>query len=124
MKKSTAVIIGGLVLSLVAPITSFAKNEREHEHDKHDKYEKHDSDKRGDLPPGLEKKHDKGKPLPPGWQKKLNRGDILDYDIYDRGRIVVPVDKDGRVSIEVEGSIIKLDEKSRKILDIVNVVTY
>ncbi|MCD8550782.1 MAG: hypothetical protein LRY74_11465 [Shewanella xiamenensis] len=75
------------------------------------------------LPPGLQKKVDKGQPLPPGWQKKLHRGDILDYDIYDRGRIVVPLDREGRISIQVEGAIIKLDEKSRKILDIVNIIT-
>ncbi|MFV0594682.1 hypothetical protein [Shewanella sp.] len=111
MNKLTATLIGGVVLSLVAPMAAFAKNE--HEHDKRDK----------DLPPGLQKKADKGQPLPPGWQKKLRRGDILDYDIYDRGRVVVPLDRDGRISIEVEGSIIKLDEKSRKILDIVNVIT-
>ncbi|PWF64859.1 hypothetical protein CBX96_03575 [Shewanella sp. BC20] len=110
MNKLTATLIGGVVLSLVAPITAFAK----HDNDKKDK----------DLPPGLQKKVDKGQPLPPGWQKKLRRGDILDYDIYDRGRVVVPIDRDGRISIEVEGSIIKLDEKSRKILDIINVVTY
>lgn len=111
MEKLTATLIGGAVLSLVVPMAAFAKNE--HEHDKRDK----------ELPPGLQKKADKGQPLPLGWQKKLHRGDILDYDIYDRGRVVVPLDKDGKISIQIEGSIIKLDEKSRKILDIVNIIT-
>jgi len=109
MNKFTTSLIGGVVFSLIAPISALAK----HDNDKKDK----------DLPPGLQKKVDNGQPLPPGWQKKLHRGDILDYDIYDRGRVVVPLDEDGRISIQVEGSIIKLDEKRRKILDIVNIIT-
>ncbi|MFB2670088.1 hypothetical protein ACE02U_15070 [Shewanella xiamenensis] len=109
MNKLTTTLIGGVVLSLLAPSVTLAKPE----HDKRDT----------GLPPGLQKKVDKGQPLPPGWQKKLHRGDILDYDIYDRGRIVVPLDREGRISIQVEGAIIKLDEKSRKILDIVNIIT-
>lgn len=111
MNKLTPVIITGLAFSLMAPMLAFAKHDNEQ--GKKDK----------DLPPGLQKKVDRGEPLPPGWQKKLHRGDILDYDIYDRGRIVVPLDKDGRISIQVEDSIIKLDEKSRQILDIVNIIT-
>ena len=72
----------------------------------------------GALPPGLEKKYDKGKPLPPGWQKKLRKGDILDNSIYARGRIVVPLGKDGSISINVEGTTLRLHESTRKILDI------
>ena len=72
------------------------------------------------LPPGLHKKSERGKPLPPGWQKKLSRGDILDDSIYVRGKIVVPLGKDGTLSIEVEGTIFKLHEKSRKIIDILD----
>lgn len=75
-------------------------------------------DKEKSLPPGLYKKAEKGKPLPPGWQKKLSRGDILDDAIYARGRVVVPVGTDGTISIEVEGTILKLHEKTRKIIDI------
>lgn len=111
MNKLTLVIITGLTFSLMAPMLAFAKPDNDQ--GKKDK----------DLPPGLQKKVDRGEPLPPGWQKKLRRGDVLDYDIYDRGRIVVPLDKDGRISIQVEDSIIKLDEKSRQILDIVNIIT-
>lgn len=71
------------------------------------------------LPPGLQKNQERGKPLPPGWQKKLSKGDILDDDIYARGRIVVPVGKDGTLSIEVEGTILRLHKDTREILDIV-----
>ena len=72
----------------------------------------------GALPPGLQKNHNQGKPLPPGWQKKLRRGDILDNSIYARGRVVVPLGKDGSISINVEGTVLRLDNKSRRILDI------
>jgi hypothetical protein len=75
-------------------------------------------DKEKPLPPGLHKKAERGQPLPPGWQKKLSRGDILDDAIYARGRVVVPVGNDGSVTIEVEGTILKLQEKTRKIIEI------
>ena len=70
------------------------------------------------LPPGLYKKAERGHSLPPGWQKKLSKGDILDDSIYARGRVVVPVGKDGTISIEVEGTILRLYEKTRKIIEI------
>ncbi len=73
-----------------------------------------------ELPSGLHKKAEKGKPLPPGWQKKLSKGDILDKSIYSRGKVVVPLGKDGSISIEVEGTIFRLHEKTRKIIDILD----
>ena len=73
------------------------------------------------LPPGLAKKVDHGKPLPSGWQKKLHRGDVLERDIYTRGKVVVPLAKDGTVTIQVDGTLLKLYEQSRKIIDIINI---
>ncbi len=73
-----------------------------------------------ELPSGLHKKAEKGKPLPPGWQKKLSKGDILDKSIYSRGKVVVPLGRDGSISIEVEGTILRLHEKTRKIIDILD----
>jgi len=75
-------------------------------------------DKGTGNPPGLNKKVEKGKPLPPGWQKKLSKGDTLDNSIYAQGKVVTPLGKDGTISIEVEGTILKLYEKTRKIIDI------
>ena len=84
-------------------------------------YAKNKAQKKGKyLPPGLYKKAEKGKPLPPGWQNKLSRGDILDNYIYARGKVVFPLGKDGTISIEVEGTILKLHEKSRKIINILD----
>ena len=76
-------------------------------------------DKGNGLPPGLHKKAENGKPLPPGWQKKLSKGDILDNSVYARGKVVVPLGKDGTISIEVEGTILRLHEQTRKIIDII-----
>jgi hypothetical protein len=76
------------------------------------------NNKDSSLPPGLQKKYQKGKPLPPGWQKKLSKGDILDNSIYVRGKVVVPLGSDGVISINIEGTILKLHEKTRKIIDI------
>lgn len=87
--------------------TVYAKNDKGHGKDK-------------SLPPGLQKKSQRGQPLPPGWQKKLHKGDILDNSIYVRGEVVVPLGRDGIISINVEGTIIKLHEHNRKILDIIH----
>ncbi|MGL4474561.1 MAG: hypothetical protein ACRCT7_08905 [Shewanella sp.] len=111
MNKISRWVISCVLSSLLVPAIATANSGGEH----------HKKDK--GLPPGLQKKVDQGQPLPPGWQKKLRRGDILHSDIYDRGHIVMPLDRDGRISIRVDDSIIKLDEKTRKILDIVNVIT-
>ena len=103
MKIKTAAILILASLLLASPL--HAKNDKSKN--------KHDS-----LPPGLEKNYSQGKPLPPGWQKKLSTGDVLDKGIYIRGKIVIPIGKDGSVSIQVDGTIIKLFEESRKIISI------
>ncbi|MBF6057660.1 hypothetical protein [Thiomicrorhabdus heinhorstiae] len=71
------------------------------------------------LPPGLQKNAERGKPLPPGWQKKLRKGDTLGDDIYHRGQVVVPLGKDGSISIKVDNTIIRMMDKTRRILDII-----
>jgi hypothetical protein len=40
------------------------------------------------LPPGLQKKSERGQSLPPGWQKKLIVGTILENDIYKHGKMI------------------------------------
>ena len=70
------------------------------------------------MPPGLQKKAANGKPLPPGWQKKLSTGDVLSDSLYSRGKVMVPLGKDGSISINIEGTLIKFDDKTRKIIKI------
>lgn len=72
----------------------------------------------GALPPGLQKKAARGEPLPPGWQKKLAVGDVLDESIYARGDVVVPMGNNGSISIEIDGTILRLNAKTRKVLEI------
>ena len=100
------ILIMLFAVSLIAG-TAYAKSNKSKDKDK-------------GLPPGLHKKAEKGKPLPPGWQKKLSKGDILDNSIYSRGKIVVPLGRDGTISIEVEGTILKLHQKTRRIIEILH----
>ena len=75
-------------------------------------------DKHKNLPPGLQKKQQRGQPLPPGWQKKLQKDAILDINVYHRGTIVVPVDKHGLITPSIKGRLLHLDKVTRKIVDI------
>lgn len=74
----------------------------------------------GGLPPGLQKKAERGKPLPPGWQKKLQVGAILDDDIYHHGVVIRPRDRDGYITIRVDNEIIRLVDATREIVEILS----
>lgn len=80
-------------------------------------FAKEDKEKEKSMPPGLQKKADRGQELPPGWQKKLVVGDILDEDVYDRG-IVVTEDKNGLVTLKLDGKLVRLIQDTREIVDI------
>ena len=98
-------LISSLIcLSLFAPLSVIAKN---------DKGQKH-----GSLPPGLQKKQDRGQPLPPGWQKKLRKGDILELEIYHHAKVVAPVDVHGHITVSIEGHLLKIVKDTRKIVEI------
>lgn len=105
--KMNVVILTVVSCLVLIPSTVFAKNDK-------------GQGKEKALPPGLQKNQERGKPLPPGWQRKLAEGDTLDAEIYAKGRVVVPLGKDGSISIEVEGTIIKLHEKTREIIKILS----
>ena len=76
------------------------------------------NEKHKPLPPGLEKKAQRGQALPPGWQKKLAKGEILDHEVYRHASIVTPLDSHGLITIRVEGKLIRLIQASREIIDI------
>ena len=76
-------------------------------------------DKHNSLPPGLAKKAQNGQPLPPGWQKKLHKGDVLQKEIYDEGRVIAPVNSKGIITVEVDGTLLKLYDKTRRIVEII-----
>jgi hypothetical protein len=68
------------------------------------------------LPPGLEKKVERGEPLPPGWQKKIHVGDHLDYRYLDYGRVydISP----HRQRVHIEDRVYTIIKETREIVDI------
>lgn len=80
-------------------------------------FAKNDKSK-GRLPPGLQKKVDRGMPLPPGWQKKLTKGEVLDHRVYEQAKIVVPIDTHGHITIHIEGKLVRLIAATHEIIDI------
>ncbi|KEF33100.1 MAG: hypothetical protein EP339_06510 [Gammaproteobacteria bacterium] len=72
------------------------------------------------LPPGLQKKVERGESLPPGWQKKLDyrRGDRLDRDLYRYGHVYDI--EGGRQRIEIEDKVYTVIKDTREIVDILN----
>jgi hypothetical protein len=75
-------------------------------------------DKEKSLPPGLQKKLERGEPLPPGWQKKLSVGQFLHDDYYRRAVVVRKPNADGIITVQIEGTVIELFEHSREIVRI------
>ena len=75
-------------------------------------------DKDQSLPPGLQKKAAKGQGLPPGWEKKLSKGAIMDKEVYQQSKIVVPVDSKGLVTVSIEGKLVRLHQLTHEIVDI------
>lgn len=82
--------------------------------------DKNDKGKVKHLPPGLHKKAMKGQPLPPGWQKKLAKGAVMDINIYQQSRIVVPVDKKGLITVKIEGKLVRLFKLTREIVEVID----
>ncbi len=72
------------------------------------------------LPQGLEMKLDRGESLPPGWQKKLIKGGVMKEDIYRHGKIVIPIDSNGLLTIQIEGKLVRLYKATREIVDIMD----
>jgi hypothetical protein len=80
------------------------------------------------LPKGVQKKEARGGELPPGWQKRLRKGEVLEPSVVNHGtpvsdkvRVTLPLGKKGSVDITLDGKVIRLDEISRKVLDVFEV---
>lgn len=79
------------------------------------------------LPPGLQKKLDRGGELPPGWKKKLEVGETLDPEVAQQANSLpqdilkrFPEVEEGIEILEVGGEIIKVVEDSLEIIDILS----
>jgi hypothetical protein len=77
-------------------------------------------DKDKSLPPGLEKKLQRTGELPPGWQKKLAVGNVMETRVYEHSRVVVPVDRKGVITVQVEDRVVRLIQATREIVEILD----
>ena len=83
------------------------------------------------LPPGLQKKLERGGELPPGWQKKVARGEVIDSDFYRTySRSLpeeilrrLPRDIDGTSIRRIDDRIVRIQDNTRLVLDVLDAVT-
>ncbi len=80
----------------------------------------------GGLPPGLQKKAERGQPLPPGWEKKLRKGVVIDAEIYSHRQPVaahiaatLPPLPTGVIQVRIENRIVRLVKANLKIHDVI-----
>lgn len=79
-----------------------------------------DNQKHKDLPPGLQKKVERGGELSPGWKKKLRKGYVLDNNIFSHGVILngkypmIP----GTSVYRIDDKVLRLSIATREIIDI------
>lgn len=96
----TTVWLGMAVLAVAVPGEALAKKDP------------------GRLPPGLQKKVERGGELPPGWRKKLREGDTLGVRFYRAGR-VEPVNARYE-KVHVEDKVYTVIKNTREIVDILS----
>jgi hypothetical protein len=103
-------------------IRSYFRAERRDDATGRDKPKKQKS-----LPPGLQKKLERGGELPPGWQKKVARGEVLDPELYRRSR-PLPYELRKRLAgfpygtdiRRVDDRVVRILEDTQIILDVLN----
>lgn len=84
--------------------------------------------KHGGLPPGLQKKVERGGSLPPGWQKKMKRGEVMPAEVFEVCHplppelvVKLPPPPQGVITVTVSGKVVRLIEATREILDVFEV---
>lgn len=99
--------------------------------------ENKNKNKKKSLPPGLEKKIERGGELPPGWQKKIAKGEVLDDDLYEastklpsskKNKDYPDLDEDVEVTpgtelIRIEEKVLRIKKDTKEILDVFGVKT-
>jgi hypothetical protein len=83
-----------------------------------------DAENKG-LPPGLQKKVERGGKLPPGWERKLKIGQPLEHDLYrqaepvsDRIKTHLPAGPAGSIEVKLEGKVVRLYKATREIINV------
>ncbi|MBT8448118.1 MAG: hypothetical protein KJO69_00405 [Gammaproteobacteria bacterium] len=95
-----------------------------HKDRKHKKDKGHNGNKKKSLPPGLQKKVDRGGQLPPGWQTKVARGEVLDGDLYEVSDDLPPgisrqiENIEGTSVRQVEDRVVRILDSTGEILDV------
>lgn len=86
------------------------------------------ADGRRDLPPGLQRRVERGDGLPPGWVRKVERGEVLDQAQVHFGRRIddelsrrLPRQPDGTVLLETEDQVIRVLEATGEVLDVLGI---
>lgn len=70
------------------------------------------------LPPGLQKKVDRGQALPSGWQMKLAKGKKMDEAVYKKGEIIIPINEHGEITLRVDDKVVRLYKATKEIIEI------
>jgi hypothetical protein len=109
-----------------ASIHDYYRHENsQHSGDKHKN--KNNKGKKKQLPPGLQKKLERGGELPPGWQTKVNRGEVLDADILRYAEPLptelsrrLPILRDGEEMLRIGDRVVRVVEGNGTVLDVVD----
>ncbi|MBY4678438.1 hypothetical protein [Marinobacterium arenosum] len=78
----------------------------------------HHGNKHKQLPPGLQKKVDRGEALPQGWQKKLAVGEVLERRLYNHAEVIEPAGLDGIATILLDDRQLRVMQNSLEIIEI------
>ncbi|MBE9399298.1 hypothetical protein IOQ59_18715 [Pontibacterium sp. N1Y112] len=88
----------------------------------------HKGGKVKDLPPGLQKKLDRGGELPPGWQRKLERGEVVDREVRSYAHPVpeslaarLPYDAATEEIIRIQDKVIRMSRGEGTIIDVIDI---
>ena len=83
--------------------------------------------KKKKLPPGLQKKLERGGELPPGWQMKVNRGEVLDAELLSHAQPLpddlrnrLPILQDGTELRRIGDNIVRIMEGNGTVLDVID----
>lgn len=84
--------------------------------------------KQRSLPPGLQKKLERGRELPPGWQKKVAVGEVMEPELYEQSEDL-PVSLERELGAQVGErhrrlgtKVIKVLEGEGTIIDVVDIM--
>lgn len=102
----------------------YNKQSKDKKHDKNDDDQgknqgnKGQDKKHSGLPPGLQKKVDRGGDLPPGWQKKVSNGQVFSPELRSYSKRSPYPSPKGTSDYILEDKVIRVMDASNVILDV------